>query len=315
MSSTLDLDTAVQFIKSGNIVAFPTETVYGLGADATNEQACQKIFKIKGRPNINPLIVHVANIKQAKNIGEFNDDADKLASILWPGPLTIIVPLKSNNSIAPSVLAGLRTVALRMPAHDTALELIKQSGVLIAAPSANFSGYVSSTMSEHVIKDFSHEKDVFILENKEKSQYGIESTIIDTTSQNLTILRSGFITSEAIAKIVGKKIVTEAGLMEIKAPGMMDKHYSPKVKLRLNADNLQPNEIGLNFANSKLVGEFSLNLSGAGDLIEAASNLYLSLRILDNYAELNNISFIAVAVIPNIGVGIAINDRLTRASK
>ncbi|HJD63710.1 MAG TPA: threonylcarbamoyl-AMP synthase [Rickettsia endosymbiont of Sericostoma sp.] len=310
------LDQAAKFIKSGNIVAFPTETVYGLGADASNEQACQKIFKVKKRPSINPLIVHVATMSQAKTIGEFNADALKLSEVFWPGPLSIVVPLKSEANISKSVLAGLTTVALRIPSHNIALELIRKSDTPIAAPSANPSGYISATTLDHVKEHFSGEKDVFILEDNSsdyKCQYGIESTIVDSTTNNLTILRDGFITLEALEKVLGKKIDKAPSLIQIKAPGMINKHYSPKVKMRLNAESLEANEVGLNFANSKLDGNFSLNLSLTGDLIIAASNLFASLRILDNYAELNGLA-IAVASIPQIGIGVAINDRLKRAA-
>jgi L-threonylcarbamoyladenylate synthase len=310
------LKQAAKFIKLGNVVAFPTETVYGLGADASNEQACQKIFKVKKRPSINPLIVHVATMRQAKTIGELNADALKLSNIFWPGPLSIVVPLKSGANITRSVLAGLTTVALRIPSHNIALELIKKSGTAIAAPSANPSGYISSTALEHVKEHFLDEKDVFILGdnlNDCKCQYGIESTIVDTTTNNLTILRDGFITKEAIEEVLGKKLDQIPNLMQIKAPGMMNKHYSPKVKVRLNAESLEANEVGLNFANSKLEGKFSLNLSLTGDLIEAASNLFANLRILDNYAELNGMA-IAVAPIPEVAIGVAINDRLKRTA-
>ncbi|WP_417904908.1 L-threonylcarbamoyladenylate synthase [Candidatus Tisiphia endosymbiont of Micropterix aruncella] len=310
------LKQAVKFIKLGNVVAFPTETVYGLGADASNEQACQKIFKIKKRPSINPLIVHVATMRQAKTIGEFNADALKLSNVFWPGPLSIVVPLKSGANIAGSVLAGLTTVALRIPSHNIALELIRKSGTAIAAPSANPSGYISSTALEHVKEHFLDEKDVFILGdnlNDCKCQYGIESTIVDTTTNNLTILRDGFITKEALEEVLGKKLDKTPSLMQIKAPGMMHKHYSPKARVRLNAESLEANEVGLNFANSKLEGKLSLNLSLTGDLIEAASNLFANLRILDNYAELNGLA-IAVAPIPEVAIGVAINDRLKRAA-
>lgn len=310
------LKQAAQFIKLSNIVAFPTETVYGLGADASNEQACQKIFKIKKRPSINPLIVHVATMRQAKTIGEFNADALKLSNVFWPGPLSIVVPLKSGANIAGSVLAGLTTVALRISSHNIALELIRKSGTAIAAPSANPSGYISSTALEHVKEHFLDEKDVFILGdnlNDCKCQYGIESTIVDTTTNNLTILRDGFITKEALEEVLGKKLDKTPSLMQIKAPGMMHKHYSPKARVRLNAESLEANEVGLNFANSKLEGKLSLNLSLTGDLIEAASNLFANLRILGNYAELNGLA-IAVAPIPEVAIGVAINDRLKRAA-
>lgn len=310
------LKQAVNFIKSGNVVAFPTETVYGLGASASNEQACQKIFQIKGRPSTNPLIVHVSSMSEAESIGEFNEDAKKLASTFWPGPLSIVVPLKPGANVASSVLAGLNTVALRIPSHNIALELIRESGLPIAAPSANPSGYISATSFQHVQEHFANEKDVFILQDVNNSKYGIESTIIDSASNNgITLLRSGFITKEALEMVVEKEINTIPNLMRIKAPGMMEKHYAPTTKIRLNASSLETNEVGLNFADSKLLGDFSLNLSASGDLIEAAANLYSLLRTLDNYAQLNNIARIAVAPISQIGIGVAINDKLTRASK
>jgi L-threonylcarbamoyladenylate synthase len=310
-----DISKAAEFIKAGNLVAFPTETVYGLGADATNEQACQKIFTVKGRPSINPLIVHIATIEQAEAIGEFNDDAKKLAKLFWPGPLSIVMPLKDDSKIAKSVSAGLSTIALRIPSNNIALELIKQSNKPIAAPSANPSGYISSTSSSHVAEHFLHEQDVCILtDDREKSEYGIESTIVDTTSGKLTILREGFITLEILEEALGEKVLVSSSLAEIKAPGMMEKHYSPKVLVRMNADNLQEGEIGLNFADSKLTGEFSINLSTTGDLNEAASNLYSDLRKLDQYATKHNIKTIAIARIPERGIGAAINDKLKRAS-
>ncbi|WP_375327488.1 L-threonylcarbamoyladenylate synthase [Candidatus Tisiphia endosymbiont of Nemotelus uliginosus] len=310
------LDQAADFIKSGNLVAFPTETVYGLGADATNEGACQKIFKIKGRPSINPLIVHVKSLEQAQTIGEFSEDALKLANMFWPGPLSIVVPIKSSAKIARSVLAGLTTIALRCPAHYIALGLITRVGVPIAAPSANPSGYISSTTLPHVQEHFLHEKEVFILiEDRYQSQYGLESTIVYTTATDLAILREGSITREALEKVIDRQITSCGSLMQIKAPGMLLKHYSPKVKLRMNAVSLQDKEIGLNFADSKLNSNFSVNLSINGDLIEAAANLYLKLRLLDHYAIQNKISTIAVAKIPKIGIGAAINDRLKRAAE
>ena len=307
---------AVDFIKAGNIVAFPTETVYGLGANANNEEACQKIFQVKGRPSINPLIVHVASINDAESIGEFNDDAKKLANAFWPGPLTIVVPLKQDAKIAPSALAGLETIALRIPAHIIALELIRQTGMPVAAPSANPSGYVSATTFQHVQEHFAHIKDVLILEDINNSKYGIESTIIDTSSRDgIKLLRSGFITKEALEAVVDKKIYIAPSLTQIKAPGMLEKHYAPRTKVRLNVTKLEVGEVGLNFADSNLGENPSFNLSSSGDLVEAAANLYSLLRRLDNYAESNKLTGIAVSPIPQIGIGVAINDRLTRASK
>ncbi|WP_341789925.1 L-threonylcarbamoyladenylate synthase [Rickettsia endosymbiont of Polydrusus tereticollis] len=309
------INKAAKFIKSGGVVAFPTETVYGLGADATNEEACLKIFRLKNRPAINPLIVHVASLEQAKTIGEFNEIANLLATKLWSGPLSLVVPLKDTANIAHAVTAGLKTIALRMPAYPLALELIEKAGIPIAAPSANPSNYISPTNERHVQEHFLDNEAVFILSPESyQSEYGLESTIIDTTLKQPTILREGFITSETLEKILGIKIVKANMTMEVKAPGMLAKHYSPKVPIRLNTTNLEDREIALNFGSSNLQGEFSLNLSISGDLAEAAANLYAYLRMLDNYAISHNITRIAIAPIPSVNIGIAINDRLKRAA-
>jgi len=308
----LMISKAVEYIKSGKVVVFPTETVYGIGADATNNEACLKIFQFKNRPAINPLIVHVFSIEQAKEIGEFNDLAAKIAEKFWPGPLSIVVPLKSTANIATVVTAGLNTIALRMPSYPLALELIRQSGKPIAAPSANPSNYISPTNAEHVTKHFSENAEIFILVPEiYQSEYGLESTIIDTTTATPVILREGFITAEILEEVIGVKILKASETSDIKAPGMLAKHYSPNVPIRLNATNLEDKEIGLNFGDSKLTGRFSLNLSEKADLIEAAANLYAYLRILDDYA----VSGIAVAPIPSVNIGAAINDRLKRAAK
>ncbi|AAU04291.1 L-threonylcarbamoyladenylate synthase [Rickettsia typhi] len=311
------LNKAVQFIKSGKVVVFPTETVYGIGADATNNEACLKIFQFKNRPVINPLIVHVASIVQAKAIGEFNKLAEKIARKFWPGPLSIVVPLKDNVNIAPSVTAGLNTIALRIPSYSIALALIRQSVVPIAAPSANPSNYISPTNAEHVTKHFKDNREIFILSPEiYQCEYGLESTIIDTTTVIPTILREGFITSEILEELLGVKILKASEINSIvKAPGMLQKHYSPNVHIRLNAINLNDKEIGLNFGNSNLTGKFALNLSTEGNFIEAAANLYSYLRILDDYAALNDINCIAVAPVPLTNIGAAINDRLKRAAK
>ncbi|WPY01310.1 Threonylcarbamoyl-AMP synthase [Candidatus Trichorickettsia mobilis] len=309
-----ELIKAANIIKQGGVVAFPTETVYGLGADATNEQAVQKIFQIKNRPQINPLIVHVTNIAQAESIAHFNEDAYTLSQF-WPGPLTIIVSLKPGHRIANSVLAGLSTIAIRVPAHDLARQLIDLTNCPIAAPSANPSGYISATNAGHVATDFADTEVFVINDNNPLAILGLESTIIDTTTATPTILRYGFITPETIELALGKKIINLLPPQHvIKAPGMLDKHYAPKTKLRLNADNMTANEIGLNFGNSNLDGSYTINLSKTGNMTEAAANLYNFLRILDNYSLNNSITQIAVATIPNHGIGLAINDRLKRAA-
>lgn len=308
----MDFKKAANIIKQGGLVIFPTETVYGIGADARSQAACLKIFQAKGRPSNNPLIVHVASLHEARDIAVFNEDAEKLSS-LWPGPLTLVLLKKNKSMIAECVTAGLNTVAIRIPAASMALNLIRESGCPIAAPSANKSGLLSSTTHEHVRKNFGDE--IFVLSSNTNVTYGLESTIIDLSSPRPTILRFGFITPDIIEKLLGKKVEIASKSSEIKAPGMLLKHYAPKTKLRLDASELEALEVGLNFGNSDLNAPQSMNLSPDGDLAEAAANLFDYLHILDEFCQKNNINSIAVATIPNSGIGLAINDRLTRAAE
>jgi L-threonylcarbamoyladenylate synthase len=307
-----DIKQAAQIIRSGGLVAFPTETVYGLGADARNESACLDIFRAKGRPSNNPLIVHVSSIESALLLAEFNDDALSLIKF-WPGPLSMVLPRKADAHLADSVSAGLSTIAIRIPSDPIALQLIEASACPIAAPSANKSGSLSSTSYKHVKQNFADE--IFILESNSKFNYGLESTIIDLSTSVPTILRYGFITPDVIEAALGKKVSIASKLSEIKAPGMLHKHYSPSTNLRINAMELYDNEIGLNFANSKLQSRGALNLSVSGDLTEAAANLFAYLHELDEIALSHDIKTIAVASIPNQSIGLAINDRLNRAAE
>ncbi|MCC2646328.1 MAG: ywlC [Rickettsiaceae bacterium] len=301
---------AAQIIKQGGVVAFPTETVYGLGADATNETACQMIYELKSRPANNPLIVHVASLEQAEKIAVFSPLAKKAAQAFWPGPISFVLPLKHEAKIAGTVTAGLKTIAIRIPDNEIALSLIKEAGIPIAAPSANPSGYISPTTSAHVKEHFS-EKEVMILEGG-ASVVGIESTIIDFSTETPILLRQGFITAEDIESIIHREVSFTDDNKLLKAPGMMEKHYSPSVNVRLNAINLEEGEIGLGFSFIEFnKGE---NLSKSGSLIEAASNLYLMLRSLDKIAQMEGYDTIAVAPIPFTRIGVAINDRLKRAA-
>lgn len=304
-----NIDKAAKYIRDGGLVAFPTETVYGLGADSYNQDACLRIFRAKGRPAINPLIVHVASQNQAADIAYLNDYAHKLIKAFWPGPLTLVLPLKNQN-IAPAVVAGLDTIALRSPSHPVAGELILKSGCPVAAPSANPSGYISATKGEHVKEHFAGE-DILVLEDN-IGYIGIESTILDLTVPVPTILRSGFIDAHNLEQILQKPVGVKERDATVKSPGMLEKHYSPITRIRLNALSLKVGEVGLDFGDSKLGGDY--NLSKSVDLLEAASNLYDMLRILDKYAINRNIKTIAIAAIPSIGIGYAINDRLRRAS-
>ncbi|MGC0371491.1 MAG: hypothetical protein DGJ47_000180 [Rickettsiaceae bacterium] len=307
-----DINKAAKLIDAGELVVFPTETVYGIGADATNQDACLSIFQAKGRPAHNPLIVHVASVDQAKEIAVFNEDANKIAQ-LWPGPISMVLPLKASHKIAKSVTAGLETIALRVPAHPMALDLINRSGKPIAAPSANISGKLSSTTNQQAREYFSGM--VHIMENNISCEVGLESTIIDLTTDQPVILRHGFFTKDFLSNHLLKNISFADKNSSIKAPGMMLKHYAPKTKLRLNANSLNKGEVGLNFGNTTLDSPGSINLSPTGNLNEAAINLYKYLHQLDIYATHNNHDVISVAPIPQKGIGLAINDRLQRASE
>jgi L-threonylcarbamoyladenylate synthase len=307
-----EIEKAANIIKQGGLVAFPTETVYGLGADATNQEACLGIFRAKGRPAHNPLIVHVGSIEEAKNIAYFNEDAEKISD-LWPGPVTLVLPRKKTAKISDCVTAGLDTVAIRIPSEPTALNLLNASKRPIAAPSANKSGSISSTTTNHVRANFDDR--VFILSSNNRCTYGLESTILDLSSEVPTLLRLGFYTPKALEKIINKEIMLASKLSKIKAPGMLLRHYAPTTTLRLNATSLNASEVGLNFGNSQLKSQGSLNLSNNANLLEAASNLYDYLYILDNLCQQQDIKSIAVANIPQNGIGLAINDRLTRASE
>jgi L-threonylcarbamoyladenylate synthase len=304
-----DIDIAITKLLSGEPVAFPTETVYGLGADCTQDQAVEKIFSLKGRPSFNPLIIHVANLESALKYGEFNPSALRLAQAFWPGPLTLVIPLRPGTNVSQRVTAGLQTIGIRVPNHPVALELLRQYPNPIAAPSANKSGYISPTKHEHVRNEF-HE-DVFIIPG-DQSCIGLESTIVDCSEDDVAILRPGFITKadiETLLKIaVSEKSSTEA----IKAPGQLKHHYSPSLPVRLNATHVFPNEALLTFGQCELTADVMLNLSPSGNLDEAAANLFDFLRTLDN--PNSKVAQIAVAPIPNTGVGIAINERLQRAA-
>ncbi|MFK7973554.1 MAG: L-threonylcarbamoyladenylate synthase [Rickettsiaceae bacterium] len=306
-----DITEAVEIIKNGGLVAFPTETVYGLGADATNQQACLSIFTIKERPLNNPLIVHVGSIKDAYDIVEFNQDAKKLTK-LWPGPITLVLPKAKGAMLADCVTAGLESVAIRIPAQPIALKLLNAFGKPIVAPSANKSGTLSSTTAAHVRKNFGD--DLFTINSVGKSTYGLESTILDLTTSVPTILRLGFFTPEVLERILGKTVAVASKTSVVKAPGMLLKHYAPKTNLRLNATSLMTNEVGLNFGDSLLTATGSINLSVRANLLEAAAKLYECLHILDDYCLKHGISTIAVANIPQEGVGLAINDRLMKAA-
>lgn len=297
-SNDSDLITATNFLANGRLVAFPTETVYGLGADATNNVAVAHVFAAKGRPNFNPLIVHVTDLNAAKKIAVFNQAELQLAKAFWPGPLTLVLPLRSGHNIAPLVSAGLNSVAIRVPAHPVARDLLRKYGGPIAAPSANISGQISPTTAAHVIGSLSGKVAAVI--DGGPCEVGLESTIIGGAPTAL--LRPGGLPVESIEKLIGS--LTPAG-KTITAPGQLTSHYAPWATVRINAVNTSPEEVMLGFGPM----ESDLNLSIAGNLIEAAANLFGHLHHLDRLRRP-----IAVAPVPEIGLGHAINDRLKRAA-
>ena len=290
--------TAAEILRSGGLVAFPTETVYGLGGDARNGQAVARIYAAKGRPDFNPLIVHVPNLSTAQTIGDFDADALALAEAFWPGPLTLVVPLRDGHGIASLVTAGLDTIALRVPGNPEAQELLAAFGGPVAAPSANPSGRISPTTATHVLAGLDGNIDAVL--DGGKCAVGLESTIVGGTP--LALLRPGGLDQEDIERITGPLV--SAG-HQITAPGQLTSHYAPHSVLRLNANTAHPGELLLGFGPMQSY----LNLSIAGDLNEAAANLFGHLHRLDT----ENCP-IAVAPIPDTGLGRAINDRLRRAA-
>ena len=298
-----DLSKASELIKSGGTLAFPTETVYGLGADATNKLAVAKIFQAKGRPSFNPLIIHCFSIEQIQKFAMWSSEAQKVANKFWPGPLTMVLPLLPNSQISSLALAGLQTVAVRMPNHSVAQSILQLANTPIAAPSANPSGAVSATKAEHVISRLNGKIDGII--SGYSSKIGLESTIISFLPEP-SILRFGAIDETDISELLGLDLKKKRKDEKISAPGQLSSHYAPKGSIRLNSKVFKKNEVSLGF------GEIlcDLNLSREANLAEAAANLFDCLHRLDEMGA----EKIAVSPIPEEGIGIAINDRLRRAA-
>lgn len=307
---------AAKIVREGGIVAFPTETVYGLGADAFNSLAVARIFEVKQRPYFDPLIIH---IDQPTHVGtlvkKVPSNAKKLMEKYWPGPLTIV--LLKEDHIPDIVTAGLPTVALRMPNHPVALSLIKEAGCPIAAPSANPFGYLSPTTAEHVKEQLGNQVD-FILDGG-PCEVGVESTIISLAEDSPKLLRLGGITMEEIESMIGKVEIQSMNKERPSAPGMLPRHYAPRTPMILNWNNktldlFKNKSIGL-LAFQKPINHLKFNaieiLSKKGDLREAAANLFSALRRLDRL----NLDLILVEPVPEIGLGRAIMDRLRRASE
>lgn len=300
---------AAALLAAGGLVAFPTETVYGLGADARDGRAVAAIFAAKGRPRFNPLIVHVAGLAEAEALAAFDDTARRIAAAFWPGPISLVLPLRPDAGLSDLVTAGLPSVAIRVPAHPIARALLAAFGGPVAAPSANPSGRVSPTRAAHVLEGLGGRIAAVI--DAGACPVGIESTIVKLTGGRAVLLRPGGVPAEALraaglARIAPPPARTAAAP---EAPGMLASHYAPGARLRLEAAAPRPGEAWLGFGPGPREG---LNLSPAGDLAEAAANLFGHLRALD--AALGGRGTIAVAPIPETGLGAAINDRLRRAA-
>lgn len=296
------LKHAASLLSSGALVSFPTETVYGLGADARQGKAVAAIYAAKGRPSFNPLIVHLASTAAAQEYVEWSPQAETLARAFWPGPLTLVLPLRGNHTLSPLVTAGLTTVALRVPAHPTAQALLTKFDGPVAAPSANPSGRISPTTADHVIAGL--EGRIAAVVDDGPCSVGLESTIVGFDGEKAVLLRAGGLPSERIEAVLGYPLAHPKN-SDITAPGQLSSHYAPNGAVRLNATTAAEGELMLGFGTITGV----LTLSASGDLTEAAANLFGHLHQLDAMG-----GAIAVAPIPMEGLGHAINDRLNRAA-
>jgi L-threonylcarbamoyladenylate synthase len=301
---------AAKILRAGGLVAFPTETVYGLGADATNGEAVAQIFAVKGRPRFNPLIAHVVDLAAAERIAVFDDRARHLAAAFWPGPLTLVLPRHPTTTLSDLATAGLDTVAVRVPSHPVARALLAAADVPVAAPSANRSGRVSPTTAAHVVTDLGGDVDCII--DGGPCDHGVESTIA-AVGVDVSILRPGSVTAAQIEAVIGGCVLRpqRADGAAPTAPGQLVSHYAPRARVRLMATSVGNAEGLLAFGPGPLPdAALQFNLSPTGSLNEAAANLFAGLRMLDA----TGVSCIAVMPVPHRGVGVAINDRLNRAA-
>jgi L-threonylcarbamoyladenylate synthase len=309
---------AARALAAGGLVAFPTETVYGLGADATNATAIARLYAAKGRPAFNPLIAHVANIEAARALAVFDAAAEKLASAFWPGPLTLVLRKRAQCPVAELATAGLDTIAVRVPNHPVARYILHVLGKPIVAPSANRSGHVSPTTAAHVLADLRGRVELIV--DGGATSVGVESTIVACLDGRALLLRPGGLPRADIERALGAPLADapemrmDADADAPLAPGMLASHYAPKAKLRLDITNVQAGEALLAYSAKLSPGAERavrvLNLSQRGDLVEAAANLYSHLRALDA----SGATTIAVMPVPHDGLGEAINDRLARAA-
>lgn len=300
---------AAACLARGGLVAFPTETVYGLGADAANGRTVARLYEAKGRPAFNPLIAHVADLNSARQLAVFNADAERLAAAFWPGPLTLVLPRKPDCPVCELATAGLDTIGIRVPDHAVAREILQAFGAPVVAPSANISGHVSPTTAAHVLEDLDGKIDLIV--DAGPASVGVESTIVacfDTPA----LLRPGGLSRQKIESVLGRALpqAPDTAAETPLAPGMLESHYAPRTTLRLNASRVRPGEALLAFGTPIPGAGVMLNLSEQGDVEEAAANLFGHLRRLDAMAA----PCIAVMRIPSAGLGEAINDRLRRAA-
>ena len=307
---------AARRLAEGGLVAFPTETVYGLGADATNPAAIARLYEAKGRPSFNPLIAHVSDLAAAMRIGCFDTTAIALAEAFWPGPLTLVLPKTRDCTVADLATAGLETIAIRVPAHPVAREILRAFGGPVVAPSANLSGHVSPTTAAHVLSDLAGRIDLIV--DGGAVAVGVESTIVGCFDAPM-LLRPGGLPRDEIERVLGRKLARPpndpvSSTSQPLAPGMLASHYAPRTPVRLNAERIEAGEALLAFGPGIVAGVDTsnavMNLSARGDLTEAAAHLFGYLRALDA----GGARAIAVTPIPHHGLGEAINDRLRRAA-
>jgi len=302
------IEAAACCLAAGGLVAFPTETVYGLGAAAGNGAAIARLYAAKGRPRFNPLIAHVADVTAARRCGRFDSAAEQLAAAFWPGPLTLVLPKQTDCGVAHLALAGLDSVAVRVPAHPVALALLAAFKEPVVAPSANRSGHVSPTSAVHVLADLRGRIDMVL--DGGNCPIGVESTVVACVGAP-RLLRPGGLPRDEIERVIGRALdIAPTADEKPLAPGMLSSHYAPKARLRLNASEAEPGEALLAFGAAPASDALTLNLSPRGDLIEAATNLFSHLRALDT----SGAKTVAVMRVPRKGLGEAINDRLARAA-
>ena len=295
-------------LRAGGLVVFPTETVYGLGADATNDRAVAAIFRVKSRPRFNPVIAHLAEAEAATELAAFDDRARRLARAFWPGPLSLVLPRRADCPASLLLSAGLDSIAVRVPAHPVARDLLIAAGCPVGAPSANVAGEVSPTRAEHAASSLGTAVDMVL--DAGPCRIGLESTVLELTGSTPVLLRPGGATREALEAEIGPVALSDAAGRP-RGPGMLRSHYAPRLPVRLEATGVDADEALLAFGPGAPEGAAeTLNLSPAGDLTEAAANLFAMLRALDRPGR----AAIAVVPVPEHGLGLAINDRLRRAA-